>query len=139
MFQFHKSYFVATILLFLIEVIIAMFINDNFIRPYLGDVLVVVLLYTFVKSFTNLSVLTAATAVGIFAVLIEIAQYYKLIHLLNLQHSAFAKAVLGNTFSYYDLICYAVGVLAILLIEKNPKHRTLLLKQFTKVLQDPFC
>ena len=37
------------IIVFIIEAIIAVFIHDNFIRPYFGDVLVVVLIYCFIK------------------------------------------------------------------------------------------
>ena len=33
-FTFQKNYFVATVLLFLIEVAIALFVRDKFIRPY---------------------------------------------------------------------------------------------------------
>ena len=42
-------YIVATILLLCIEVIIALFVHDNFIRPYVGDILVVVVIYTFIR------------------------------------------------------------------------------------------
>ena len=42
MLRFNKTYFLLTILLFCTEVIIALFVHDNFIRPYFGDVLVVI-------------------------------------------------------------------------------------------------
>ena len=44
MWHFNKIYFRLTVILFLIEVAIALFIKDRFIRPYLGDVLVVMLI-----------------------------------------------------------------------------------------------
>ena len=43
------AYVVATIIIFLVELCIALFVRDRFIRPYMGDLLVVVLLYTFVR------------------------------------------------------------------------------------------
>ena len=54
-----------TALLFLTEVFIALYINDAFIRPYGGDILVVLLVYYFLKTFIktnpNLASLQAIT------------------------------------------------------------------------------
>lgn len=41
MITFNKKYFLIAILVFVIEVMIAIFLHDKFVRPYLGDVLVV--------------------------------------------------------------------------------------------------
>ncbi len=38
---FNKSYAALTLILFTVEVVIALFVHDHIIRPYLGDVLVV--------------------------------------------------------------------------------------------------
>lgn len=54
MLRLNKTYLILTIFLFVIEVLIALFVHDNFIRPYVGDVLVVILIYCFVKSFLDL-------------------------------------------------------------------------------------
>ena len=45
------KYIALFIVLFAIEVIIATYIHDNFIRPYLGDTIVIVLIYAFVMGF----------------------------------------------------------------------------------------
>ena len=37
--------------IFCIEALIALYVRDNFIRPYVGDILVVVLVYSFVRMF----------------------------------------------------------------------------------------
>ena len=68
---FNRKYFYLTVLLFLIEVCIAVFIDDQFIRPFVGDVLVVILLYCFVKSFLKISSNVAALSIFIFACAIE--------------------------------------------------------------------
>ena len=49
--QFDKYYFFAALLLFLVELVIALYVKDNFVRPYLGDLLVVILIYCCLKSF----------------------------------------------------------------------------------------
>ena len=48
MFKFDKKSFIIAIFTFLIEVIIALFINDKIIRPFVGDILVVVFMYYFI-------------------------------------------------------------------------------------------
>ena len=45
------AYGIATFILLIIEVLIALFVHDAFIRPYIGDVLVVIVIYTFVRIF----------------------------------------------------------------------------------------
>ena len=68
---FNQKYFYLTVVLFLIEVFIALFINDQFIRPFVGDVLVVILIYCFVKSFWKVRANVAALSVFGFACAIE--------------------------------------------------------------------
>ena len=118
MFQFNRNYFIPTILLFLIETAIALYLHDNFIRPYFGDFLVVILLYCFVKSFVNVSVWVAAGLVLLFSFAIEIAQYFNMVEKLGLQHYKVAKVVLGNSFAWMDLLAYILGILIVIRIEK---------------------
>ena len=118
MFQFNRNYFILTILLFLIETAIALFVHDNFIRPYFGDFLVVMLLYCFLKSFLNVSVWVAAGLVLVFSFAIEIAQYFNMVEKLGLQHYKIAKVILGNSFAWMDLLAYVLGILMVISIEK---------------------
>ena len=118
MFQFNRNYFKLTILLFLIETAIALYLHDNFVRPYFGDFLVVMLLYCFLKSFLNVSVWLAAGFVLLFSFAIETAQYFNMVEKLGLQHYKIAKVVLGNSFAWMDLLAYVLGILAVISIEK---------------------
>ena len=127
MFQFNRNYFILTILLFLTEIAIAMYVHDDFIRPYFGDFLVVILLYCFVKSFIKFSVLVAASLVLIFSFAIEIAQYFNMVEKLGLKHSKIARVVLGNSFAWMDLLAYVLGILTVISIE------TLHLKRQNKI------
>lgn len=52
--RLNMKYLCAFIIVFIIEVLIALFINDKFIRPYVGDILVVVLIYCFIRSFVGI-------------------------------------------------------------------------------------
>jgi hypothetical protein len=97
---------------------IALFVQDKIIRPYIGDALVVVLIYCFVKSFFALPYIKTAIAVLVFAFFVEAMQYFHFIDLIGLEYSAAAKIIIGNSFSKLDLVAYSVGVLLVLLVEK---------------------
>lgn len=116
--KFNKGYFGLAAALFFLEVGIALFIHDNFIRPYFGDTLVVVLIYCFLKSFLKTPVIPTATAVLLFSYTIEVLQYFDLIGFLRLENNRLAKCVLGNSFEWVDFVAYTVGILLIILVEK---------------------
>ncbi len=111
-FQFSLRYFILTILFFVIEVMIAKFAS-GWIRNYLGDVLVVILLYTSVRSFIKVNRNVAIIAIFIFACSVEISQYFKLAEILGFAKGSIAYIILGNTFSVEDLLCYVLGCLLI--------------------------
>jgi hypothetical protein len=115
-FQFHPYYFLATILLFLIEVLIAIYVDDNFIRPYGGDYLVVILLFCFLKTFIKISTPWAAAGVLLFAYLIETLQYFDLVGKLGLKHSRIANIVIGNSFAWMDMLAYTLGIMTVVIV-----------------------
>lgn len=103
------AYAVATLLLFLLEVCIALFIHDAFVRPYLGDAIVVVLIYTFIRIFFPRRWPLLPLFVFLFACCVEFSQALHLVDLLGLNGNAFLRTLLGATFSWADLLCYAAG------------------------------
>jgi hypothetical protein len=118
MFQFNRNYFILTILFFLTEVAIALFVHDNFIRPYFGDFLVVILLYCFLKAFVKISVLVAASLVLLFSFAIETAQYFNTVEKIGMQDSKITTVVLGNSFAGMDLLAYTLGIVSVIVVEK---------------------
>ena len=42
-------YLIATLILTGIEFLIALYVHDSFVRPYIGDVLVVIVIYSLVR------------------------------------------------------------------------------------------
>lgn len=111
------NYLAFFVVLFLIEVAIALYVHDDFIRPFFGDVLVVILIYCFLMSFLNVSKIKMAVFVLLFAFSIELGQYCDLISFLHLQNSRLARVVIGTSFAIADLVCYFAGFVAILLVE----------------------
>lgn len=116
--RFHKTYFLLAVALFVIEVLIAKYLHDRIVRPYIGDLLVVILIYCFVRAFLNTPVLKTALAVLAFAFLIETLQYLRIVELLGLQHSRMARIIIGTAFEWSDLLAYTVGIGIVLLVER---------------------
>jgi hypothetical protein len=119
MMTFRKKYFGLTLILFIIEVVIASFVHDRIVRPYIGDFLVVIFLYCLIRSFFTFSVFNTAIGVLIFAYLVEILQYCDLIQKLQLQNSKLANLILGNLFEWIDMVAYTFGIAVVLLWEKT--------------------
>ena len=113
-FKFNIKYLLAFIAFVAIEVLIALFVRDNFIRPYLGDVLVVVVIYCFLRSFLRAHKLLPLW-IFLFAVVVEMAQFFNIIKLLNIPQRSFLGILIGSTFSIEDLICYFAGCLGLVL------------------------
>lgn len=118
--RFHRRYFIAAMLLLFTEVIIARYFHDKFIRPFVGDFLVVILIYCMVCSFLKLHTMAAAAGVLLFAYAIEISQYYHLINMLGLEHSTIAQMILGTSFSWIDILMYTLGIIAVIILEILP-------------------
>ena len=110
-------YAVLFFLILLTEIYIALFVHDDFVRPYFGDVLVTVLLCCLFRVFVPVDVHLLPVYMFLFAAAVETAQYFNVIKLLGLENSRFFSTLLGTTFSVYDLICYAVGCLLFAAVE----------------------
>lgn len=123
MFRFRKDYFYISLLIFVIEVLIAVFVKDNFVRPYLGDVLVVILIYCFLKAFLALPSWLLASFTLVFAFSVETLQYFNIIEKLGLENSTLAKTVIGTSFSWEDIIAYSAGIIIVRALESFTKKK----------------
>ena len=117
--KLNKKCIFITIALFLIEVCIAVFIKDSFIRPFLGDVLVVLLIFSFARIFYYGNVKKLIFGVLLFSFTIEILQYFQFATVLGLENNKIAKIVLGSTFDWLDLLAYTIGALICFPLDKK--------------------
>ena len=118
MFRFHSKSFLIAIFIFLVEVIIALYINDKIIRPFVGDILVVIFIYYFIKAFINTKPLNIAIFTLIFSIIVEVLQYFKFVDLIGLGHIKAARIIIGTSFSWIDILCYIIGFGCLFLIDK---------------------
>jgi len=122
--RFHKGFFALVIFYFIIEVVIALYIRDQYIRPFMGDVIVIWFVYYFIRTFVNIKPIYIAIFTLLFAFAVEVGQYFKLIEILGWQDVTLAKVIIGNTFSWVDLFCYVVGFLMLFLFDKDLRNKT---------------
>lgn len=112
-----KVYLISAITLFIVEVLIERYVHDSFIRPYLGDFLVVILLYAILMYLSKLNVATAALITLLFSYSIETAQYYRIISILGIEEYKWARIIIGTSFSWWDMLMYSLGILFVLILE----------------------
>lgn len=115
--EFNPIYFLTTVVLLFAEIIIEIYINDNWIRPYGGDFLVVILLYSLVRSFLLSDYRPVAVCVLLLAYATETLQYLHIVKLLNLEQNHFASIMIGTQFSWTDMLMYTLGIALVWLVE----------------------
>lgn len=116
--SFHKRYGWALLLLLVTEVAIALFSIHKFIRGFLGDVLVIPLLYCLIRWVSKVSVQKTIGRVLLLAITLEVAQSTTLLNPLTELHPVL-KTLLGSTFDPLDIVAYLLGATLILYIEKH--------------------
>ena len=108
--------------------LIAIYVHDAFVRPYIGDVLVVVVIYTFIRIFVPERCKLLPLYVFIFAALVEALQMFHIVEALGWQKNRFLSILVGSVFDWKDILCYAVGCILLgvyeVLKRKNVKGRT---------------
>ncbi len=119
-------YAILFLLLFFIETQIALFLHDDFVRPYVGDVLVMFVLYALLRALLPVRIWnklhTKHCSVWIpllfcFALVVEILQGIQIVALLGLDGNAVARTMIGTSFDWGDLICYFVGCILLCIWE----------------------
>ena len=107
-----------------VEVCIALFVHDAFVRPYVGDMLVTLLLCCMFRVAFPVKMRLLPVFVFVFAACVEIGQYFDVVALLGLADNRFLSVALGRTFSWLDLVCYAVGCMAAFGLDEIVRRRS---------------
>ena len=114
-------YLAATSMLLILEVLIALYVHDDFIRPYVGDAIVVIVIYTFVRIFVPEKCRLLPLYVFLFAVVIEILQGIHIVNILGVADNRFLRTLIGDSFDIKDILCYGVGCILLWLYESRRK------------------
>ena len=112
------TYIIIFILLLAAEILIGAFVNDAIVRPYMGDMLVVMLICAFLRIFFTEKPKLLPLYTTLFAVGIEFLQYFDFVSLLGLENNRIISISLGRTFDVKDIICYIAGGAMFFVAEK---------------------
>lgn len=96
------------VLLFALETLIAVYVHDDFVRPYVGDMIVTVVVWAFARIIFPDKFKLMSVYVMIFAIFVEIGQYFNYVDLLGITNPVLVT-MMGTSFALADIACYAVG------------------------------
>ena len=122
--KINIKYILAFLILLIVEIIIALFVHDSIVRPYIGDMLVVILMYTLIRGFVKKSIKFLPVYLFLFASLVELAQYFHIVEVLHLQDNKFVLTIIGSSFDIKDIVCYLIATAFLIIwnkIEKSNK------------------
>lgn len=112
-----SAYWSGFVVLLIIEILIAKFVQDDFIRPYLGDFLVVILIYCFLMAISRISVAKGIISVLFFSYAVEFFQMINYVKVMQYQPPEVVMIILGHDFSVWDLVAYSLGMLLVIGME----------------------
>jgi hypothetical protein len=120
----RSSYAFAAAAVLTIEILIALFVRDALVRPYLGDSLAMVLVYLALRAVTPMRTAAAIAVALAVAIAVELGQLFGLLGVLGLAGNSFARVLLGTGFEPWDFVAYAAGGVAALAMEGFRSRRT---------------
>ena len=113
----------AAVLILAVEIYIAICVKGGFVRHYAGDVLAVILLYALARAIFSVPPLNLPLKIFAFAAALELAQYFGAVQILGIENKIL-KVMIGGTFDFADLLCYAAGCVLAGVYEKFEKRRS---------------
>jgi hypothetical protein len=119
----RSRYLLFLIALLVIEICIALFMHDRFVRPWLGDLLVAILLYCAAQSVFLARPQPVATATLLFCFLMESLQAIDIVKRLGLEEQPIFTILIGRTFAWSDVLAYCGGTTIVLLAEAASRRR----------------
>lgn len=115
--KFNKNFFLISILTFVVGIVL-FFFSSGFIRNYIGDVVVVIFLYSLLSTFFKIRIQIKAAAIFLLAVFVELAQLF-----IQMPTNQIASITLGSSFDKFDIIAYIIGLIIITLYELISKRK----------------
>ena len=110
-------YGICFLVLTVVEVLIAMFVHDEWVRPYGGDIIIIFVIYAFISMLLHNGLVSLPIVILLFACLAEGLQYINIVEKLGLGDIEFFNVLLGTVGDVKDIICYAVGCLILIIYE----------------------
>lgn len=111
------KYLIIFIIIFMVEVFIGAYSHSGIIRNYVGDILVIPVMYFFIRIIYPKRIRKLPYILFLFAVIVEILQYMKINNILGIEGSSLLGILLGSTGDIKDILCYFIGTIIIIIID----------------------
>ena len=119
MFKLNFRFLSYFLLLLLVEIAIALWIHDAFVRPFFGDFLATITLYMLIRGLTGTSTEHALFWSLLISYLIEGLQYVQFLSLINLHDHKLLRILLGSYFHWGDVLAYTLGAVVVFIVHKQ--------------------
>ncbi len=116
--KLNLKYLIVFFILLIVEIIIGVFVRDAIIRPYVGDILVVILMYAFIRGIIKKPVKYLPIYLFIFSCIVETAQYFRIVDILHLRKYKILSTIMGTSFDIKDILCYLIGTVILIIWER---------------------
>ncbi len=117
------KYLIIFIIIFMVEVFIGAYSHSGIIRNYVGDILVIPVMYFFIRIIYPKRIRKLPYILFLFAVIVEILQYMKINNILGIEGSSLLGILLGSTGDIKDILCYFIGTIIIIIIDVIENRR----------------
>ena len=109
-----KYYIFWSIALLVTEILIGSVFSEFFwLRAYGGDILVIPLIYCLIRIFIQALPRGMPFLVCCIGFLAEFLQYIHLADMLGFERGSIGAVIIGTSFSWWDVLCYIVGMVLI--------------------------
>lgn len=101
---------IAFLIFLMVEILIGKYAS-GWLRNSFGDVIVILLLYSLVRIFTDRLERTLPLVLFGFACFVELMQYFDICGILGIPKDSLLAVIIGTTGLWGDVLCYGAGAL----------------------------
>lgn len=99
-------------------IIVKSFSGNPVIRGFLGDIVIVLLIYSFLKGIRDFNSIKLVLFTLALSYTTEFLQYLQISKYLGLENNQAAQLIIGSVFDPMDLLAYTIGALMAFLADK---------------------
>lgn len=115
--KINKVNLLFFLIFFITEIIIGKFADSSgWIRCYAGDILIMPLMYFFIRVFTDLLKKSLPVLLLLFAFLVEFLQNMDICGFLGIDKKSLLAVIIGTKGDLKDIICYIIGTVFVYVI-----------------------
>lgn len=124
--KIRAPYLLAAFFLVAVEVFIAAFVHDGFVRPYLGDTIATILVYVVLMVFPAVTSNWAIMGALVVSFLVEWMQFIHMLEYVGMENNKMAVLFFGSAASWEDVVAYSIGGVMVYLFTQKETLKKLI-------------